>query len=66
MSPRYDWWGVQAIHPDKAEGYDVYIRRFPSLADALRKMPELEAEGYRHVKLIEPDHIKRQREMVNK
>lgn len=58
-SPRYDWWQVQAIHPDKKEPFDVYINRFPTLAQAEAQKLELEKQGYENINIIEPDAVRR-------
>lgn len=60
-SPRYDWYQVQAIHPDKKEPFDVYINRFPTLAQAEAQKLELEKQGYENINIIEPDHIRNRR-----
>ncbi len=60
-SPRYDWWQVQAIHPDKKEPFDTYINRFPTEAKAEEKKLELEKQGYEHINIIPPDHIRHKR-----
>lgn len=57
-SPRYDWWQVQAIHPDKKDPFDLYINRFPTKAKAEAQKLELEKQGYQHINIIEPDTVR--------
>lgn len=60
-TPRYDWWQVQAIHPDKTEPFDIYVNRFPTEKRAREVMADLTRQGYEHINLIEPDHVRRNR-----
>lgn len=65
MTPRYDWWQVQAVHPHKTEPFDIYINRFPSESKAREVMADLKEQGYEHINIIEPDHIKMQRSRIH-
>ena len=58
MSPRYDWWGVQAIHPHKKDPFDVYVNRFPTEEKAREIMASLANEGYEYINLIKPEYLK--------
>ena len=58
MSPRYDWWSVQGIHPDKKDPYDVYINRFPTEAKANAMKASLMEQGYEHITITPPDYLK--------
>lgn len=54
MTPRFDWWQVQAIHPHKTEPFDIYINRFPTETRAREVMEDLMRQGYQHINILPP------------
>ena len=55
MTPRKDWYQVQAVHPHKVDPFNIYINRFPTQAKAEEQRDKLEKEGYEHIHILPPE-----------
>lgn len=56
-SPRFDWWEVQAIHPDKKDPFDVYVNRFPKKEQAEAMKETLAQQGYEYINILPPRDV---------
>lgn len=59
MTPRTGtMWEVNAHHPDKAEPYDFFCRFYHTQKDAEAKRAELTNDGWEHIHIIPPAHLR--------
>ena len=55
-------WELNAFHPDKTEPFDFFCRFYDSEEKARARGEELAAEGWEHINIVPPPHLRSARD----